>query len=122
MKTITAMTLLLLPIVGCDTEQEFEPPEFGAEYSLLETSTLPSIARDSVFVRVGYSGCDGNHSFVLDYRIAPLAADMWLVKKTPDQPCLAYFEETKSFPLPAEVSESLRIVLKGPYGKSFSLR
>lgn len=120
MKLICA---LLPSLLGCITDQGKEPSLFGAYYDLVQTQAMPSVTADSVYVRVAYSGCSGNHLFTLRYRaIASATTELWLFKETSDQPCDAYFEENKTYSLPDEVRRRQKIVLVGPFDKRFTLR
>jgi len=123
MKFLTVLLpLVLLLILGCNIDQIDVENRYGSAYTLLQTQSLPIITTDSIFVRVGYSGCNGNQTFVLRYRIYSSTAEVWLFKVTPGQPCDAYFEETKSFELSNEIRNSAKVILNGPLDNRFRLK
>ncbi|MBF8247900.1 MAG: hypothetical protein HW374_700, partial [Bacteroidetes bacterium] len=96
--------------------------QFGSPYSLLQTQTQPSLTIDSLFVKVGYSGCSGNHAFSLKYRVISSIVEVWLYKEMNGQICDAYFEESKAFALSNEVRNSSKVILLGPLDKRFALK
>lgn len=113
----------LLSLSACITDQGKESSQFGAQYNLLQTSSLPSLSNDTLHIRVSYSGCSGNHAFTIRHSIkSSSTTEIWLFKETPDQPCDAYFEEEKTYLLPENIRSQQNIVLVGPYGKRFTLR
>lgn len=123
MKTFAnLLTVVLLLIVGCTNDQDSEATQFGSYYSLLQTQTQPSLTTDSLLVRVGYSGCNGNHTFSLKYRVISSIAEVWLFKETAGQPCDASFEESKVFAVPNEIRNSSKVILLGPQDKKFVLK
>lgn len=98
-------------------------PMFGANYFLLQTVDYPSLQADSLFLRVGYSGCSGNHPFLLHYRIvAASSAEIWLFKDDREEPCDGFIEETKIVLLPQEIGSRQNLVLLGPRNIRITLR
>ncbi|HWP83412.1 MAG TPA: hypothetical protein VNN76_12255 [Bacteroidota bacterium] len=117
------LLIIVLWLAGCVLESSDDAVEFGASYRLLERTTAPLLTQDSLFVAVSYSGCNGNHIFILRYRAAGFsAAEVWLFKQTGDEPCDRHIEETKRFALPAVIKSSERVTLLGPYDKRIILR
>ncbi len=123
MKIIANLSpVVLLFVVACINDQGSDTNQFGSPYKVIQTQAQPSLTTDSLFVAVAYSGCEGNHTFSLKYRVFSSTAEVWLVKETPGQMCDAYFEEVKAFPIPNEVQNSLTVVLLGPKDETFSLK
>jgi len=123
MKTFAnLLTVVLLLIVGCINDQGNDTTEFGSAYNLVQTQTQPSLTTDSLLVMVAYSGCSGNHTFSLKYRVISSIAEVWLFKETASQPCDAYFEESKAFAAPNAIRNSSKVTLLGPQDKRFALK
>lgn len=98
----------------------FRTIQFGARYEVIG---IPTLRSDSLLVRVGYGGCNGGHSFRLQYHVvADTTVEMWLHKITPDQACLAFFEEDKAYRLPGAIRNYPNVVLLCPSGRRFVLR
>jgi len=116
------LTVLLISIVGCVNDQSNGIVQFGSQYNLLQTQSQPSLTDDSLLVMIAYSGCNGNHTFSLNYRISSSTAEVWLFKETPDQACDAYFQESRAFPVPNQVRNFSKVVLLGPPDKKFALK
>jgi len=123
MKTFANLfTVVLLLSVGCINDQGKDTSLFGSYYNMIQTQTQPALTTDSLFVRVGYSGCSGNHPFSLKYRvISSSTAEVWAFKEK-GEPCDSYFEESRVFAIPNEVRNSSKVILLGPQDKRFALK
>ncbi|MBO6622186.1 MAG: hypothetical protein JJ892_14095 [Balneola sp.] len=116
MRTFVFILLVTL-LVGCFDNQSVnssEEIEFGALYSVIISSNLPTISNGNLIIKVSYSGCNDGHEFELKNRTVNSAAELWLFKLTEDQPCDAYFEEEKTFNLSESILSSEKIVLITP--------
>jgi|GEM_PF-1311152 len=122
---------LFLPLAFCgmsggcfgDFGLEENRVRFGYTYSLLPDSTSPAIVNDTLFVRVAYSGCSGQHAFTLQHRFAGSShVELWLYKDTPDQMCDAYWNELRRWRLPQSIRTSQSILLLDPSGRQYKLR
>tara|TARA_R110000868_G_scaffold37111_4_gene131362 strand:+ start:52085 stop:52423 length:339 start_codon:yes stop_codon:yes gene_type:complete len=111
-------------LFGCtenNTDSNSQEIEFGASYSVVITSDLPSIENGILTIRVGYSGCNAGHSFEFKNRITNSLSEIWLLKLTNDQLCDAYFVEDLAFVLSESILNSDEIVLATPNDERISL-
>jgi hypothetical protein len=116
-------TLTFILFSGCVNEVWFDGNRFGYHYTLIENDSLPRLSGDTLFVAVGYSGCNPGHRFEVRYSFSKiLSAEVWLFKSSPDQLCDAYFEEVKVFILPRQVSSKQTVTLVGPNGEQIALK
>ena len=118
--------LSFLCLISCLNNQtkddEAENLDFGASYAMVQTTDLPSISNDSLFVKIDYSGCHDAHNFELRNKLSDSStAKLWLFKLTPDQSCDAYFQETKVFPLSTKVLQSSEIFIFAPFNTRIKL-
>ncbi len=108
---------------GCVNEVRFDGNRFGYHYTLIQNDSLPRLSGDTLFVGVAYSGCNPGHRFEVRYSFNRiLSAEVWLFKSSPDQLCLAYFEEVQVFVLPRQVSSKQTVTLTGPNGEQIALK
>ncbi|MCP9291318.1 hypothetical protein [Gracilimonas sediminicola] len=117
--------LLFTFYIGCSDNQSVnlsDEIEFGAGYSIITTSDLPNINNDTLDTKVSYSGCSDGHEFELKNRTANSTAELWLFKKTDDQPCDAYFEEEKTYNLSESILSAENIVLITPTEDRITLK
>jgi len=97
--------------------------DFGYRYSVLEDSFSPAIVNDTLIVRVGYSGCSGQHGFAVQYRFSGSSnVELWLHKDTPDQMCDAYWNELRRWRLPQSIRTTQSIMLLDSSGRQYKLR
>jgi hypothetical protein len=102
--------------------------DFGATYGIMDGQSaggvdLPVLAGDSLYVRVGYSGCEANHEFQFRSRIlGENVAEVWYEKITPDEDCQAFFAIDKVDRVPFDVLARKEIYLVGPNFYTFQLR
>lgn len=118
-KTIFTVFAFSLLVTACITESENNKNIFGYSYHI---TNPPEIVNDTLFVKVGYSGCSGGHTFEL--RKSDLNSnqlDLWLHKKTKNEMCEAYFEETLSFIL-LDTQSARKIKMLSPDDRIFTLK
>lgn len=122
MKQLSSI-LIILFLIACINDPNPYHADFGSDYVILQTEELPLIKNDSLIVRIAYSGCNGEHSFVLRNRyINSSTTEIWLYKQTPDQLCDAYFEETRYFLFTDEIIEATKIVIIGPRDSRITIK
>lgn len=135
---IYSLVLLFTAVLfGCsDDDDDDAPPsptpaiiDFGANYAVLEGATgptgieIPVLAGDSLWVRVGFSGCSADHEFELRSRLLSAnRAEVWLYKITEDEDCAAYFAPDEFHRIPFDVLARNEIFLVGPGFYSYQLR
>ncbi len=127
MKVSSAFFLLLVcgVALSCLTDAGIEDNrvDFGHRYSILDTPIAPVIKNDSLIVRLAYSGCSGDHAFLLRHRISGSSQlELWIQKETPDQMCEAYWTPTHRWRLPDVPDPQRPIMLLDPSGGRFPLR
>ena len=124
MRTLSFI-LLFTFFIGCSEIQSVntsDEVDFGARYSIITTSNVPTISNGTLISKVSYSGCNDGHEFELKNRMVNSTAELWLFKQTDDQPCDAYFEEEKTYNLPKSILGSEEIVLITPSEDRISLK
>ena len=123
MKYIFPILLLLFFLncslnVGTNSDSDI----FGASYSLVTESGIPSINEDGILTaKVAHSGCNSGHIFELQSLITPNTTEIWLYKTTPDQDCQAHFEYEVTFQLSELILDSEVIMLKSPGSENILL-
>jgi len=125
-KHLEKLSLLLLFgfLISCSdnqTSSTSEDIEFGAPYSIITTSDMPTISNGVLNSRVGYSGCNPDHEFELKSNNDNSVTEIWLFKKTSQQ-CEAYFEEEREFTLSESILRSDEIILITPDEERISLK
>ncbi len=80
------LSLLLLFgfLISCSdnqTSSTSEDIEFGAPYSIITTSDMPTISNEVLNSRVSYSGCNPDHEFELKSNNDNSVTEIWLFKK-----------------------------------------
>ena len=124
MRTFNLIFLLTL-FIGCSENQSinlYDEIEFGAPYSIIETSILPIINSDTLKSKVSYSGCNDGHEFELKNRLVNSTAEIWLFKQTEGQLCEAYFEEEKTYHLSESILSAKNIILITPNEDRITLK
>lgn len=131
------MFLFVGVLFGCsDDDDDDTPPntaptiiDFGTNYAVVEGITeptgieIPVLAGDSLWVRVGFSGCSADHEFELRSRLlSENRAEIWLYKITEDEDCAAYFAPNEIHRVPFEVLARNEIYLVGPGFYSSQMR
>ncbi|MEX2603783.1 MAG: hypothetical protein WD361_06255 [Gracilimonas sp.] len=117
--------LLFTFLIGCSENQSVnlsDEIEFGARYSIVMTSALPTINNGTLVSKISYSGCNDSHEFELKNQTANSIAELWLFKQTEDQPCDAYFEEEKTYNLSESILSAENIVLITPSEDRITLK
>ena len=105
---------LLLAATACSAPLGPSEPDFGAMYSVAPTPA-PLLTESNLRVTVQYGGCQGGHAFELRYHVRSAgAADVWLHKLTPDQPCDMLVTASIEFPLPQPVRQAATVTLLAP--------
>ena len=124
MRTLSFI-LLFTFLIGCSENQSVNTSQeikFGARYSVITTSNVPTINNGTLISKVSYSGCNDGHEFELKNRTTNSTAELWLFKQTDDQACRAYFEEEKTYDLPESILNYEKIVLITPSEDRISLK
>jgi len=126
-----------LLLIGCnDDDDDDDSPsptptpaviDFGASYQIVDGTVSqganPILVGDSVFIRVGYSGCADNHEFQFRTRVlSDTRAEVWMEKITDDESCSAFFTLDQVHRVPFSVLERENIYLVGPDFYTFQLR
>ena len=88
---------------------------FGYSYSIFESENYPTIKNDSLKVEITYSGCAPGHEYTLEFEAKGLSTfDLWLFKKTPDEPCRAIIRDIQSFKIPQQLINAQNLLLINP--------
>ena len=98
---------------------------FGYSYSIIasESGNFPIIEDDSLKVEITYGGCGPGHEYSLEYEARGASSfDLWLFKKTPDEPCRAILRDTRAFKIPQELMNAQNLVLLNPVNERIILR
>jgi hypothetical protein len=133
--SLVLFTCALL-LVGCNDDDDDDSPsptptpaviDFGASYQIVDGTISqganPILVGDSVFIRVGYSGCADNHEFQFRSRVlSDTRAEVWMEKITEDESCSAFFTLDEVHRVPFSVLEREKIFLVGPDFYTFQLR
>lgn len=121
---VLSLLLLFGFLISCSDNQTSSPSEdieFGAPYSIITTSDMPTINNGVLNSRIGYSGCNPDHEFELKSNTDNSVTEIWLFKKTSQQ-CEAYFEEEREFTLSESILRSDKIILITPSEERISLK
>jgi hypothetical protein len=114
LKSLQLFFILIIFFLGCSTDSDEVPIDFGADYNIVVSDDLPDISGDELVVEVLYSGCEPNHDFAINFQsLRENENEMWLTKITPNQECEETFQEIRRFPLPEEL-QSGRLIFTGP--------
>lgn len=115
--------MFIISLFNCTEVKEIADYDFGYNYLIIANDSLPVIMNDSLYVRLGYSGCNRNHEFIIkEYFPNSKQAEVWLQKLTEDQPCDMYIEENRSFLLSSKVLEADKVMLLRSHDVTITLR
>lgn len=97
-------------------------PGFGAHYRVELEPDIPVLTATTVSVTVSYGGCGGNRDFEIRQRLRSDAAEIWLRKITPDEPCDRYVTERRTFVVPWPARTAAMVTLLAPDLDPYQLR
>jgi hypothetical protein len=94
---------------------------FGYSYNLVERDGFPHLKGDSLYVKVGYSGCGPGHDFTLEsLKTGSSSYEVWLFKEY-EEDCLAFFSEVRAFKIPDGLKNAQSIKLVKPVNERVEL-
>lgn len=125
LKKFILVLLIVLPTAFCckDEEQENVSPDFRLYYRFITDSLQPVIRNDTLVALIGYSGCNGDKTFEIQYVIEKSGdCTMWLHYTGQIEPCQAYFTQWIKLRVPSRALESTHIILVSRFDGNFILR
>lgn len=122
MRPLASLSLVLVAC-GCAPLADPGLPDFGAHYRIEKVPAPPVLNSDLLSVTLSYGGCRSNHEFEVRHRMRRVAAaELWLLKVSPDEPCDMLVTERRDFLVPEPVHGAAAVTLLGPDGAQFPLR
>ena len=111
-----------LVAMACASSTDPVVPDFGAGYNVELSPNPPSLSATTISVTVSYGGCGENREFILQHRMIASAAEVWLRKVTPDEPCDLLVTERRTFTVPEPVRSAAAVSLLAPALNPYQLR
>jgi hypothetical protein len=122
----TAFACLLLAgsiATGCELITGPKSSDFGADYNVALEPDPPTLAVSSFAVTVSYGGCGEEREFAFHHHLRiDDAAEIWLRKVTPNEPCDRLVTERRTFSVPSTVSSSGTVILLTPNNDPYQVR